>query len=192
MKWSALFIMSFVFYSFVSVAQKDISEDSLIEISGRINCFDPLNGGLTAVSVYNISQHWGTVSDASGKYSIKMAKNDTIVFFTTEHKDYHYYLKKGDPFIDHEIDVYMETDAVWLEAVNIIGLSSLDEFKRDVLELEVTEDHVSLYLPTINKYAKQVADADEAPVLVGPLTYLQKKISAQFNRKKNMQKAVRK
>lgn len=190
LKTIIILIMSNVVFTQIVEAQTGYSEDDLIMISGKVNCAEPFNRGLTFVSIYNTSKGWGTISDTEGGFKIKMGKYDTIVFFTAEHKDSHYFLKSGDEFKNHTIAVYMETDAVWLEAVNIIGMRSLDEFKIDVLNMEVTEDNIFIAGPDLNKYAKELTTGKPAPVLLGPLTYLMEKFRVQNLRKRKMQKVI--
>ncbi len=80
----------------------------------------------------------------------------------------------------------MEPDAIWLETVNIIGISSLEEFKMDVLNKEVNENHISVVKPDLHKYARELSTGKPEPILVGPLTYLQEKFSKQYRMKKKI------
>jgi predicted nuclease of predicted toxin-antitoxin system len=157
-----------------------------ITLSGNIHCIDPVNGSLSSVIVYNVTQGYGTSSNQDGTFAIEMSKSDTILFATAEHKDYLYSLSKDDEFIDHEIKVVMVTDVVWLNTVTIIGAQNLEKFRRDVLSLDIPPENQQLVLPLVNKYARQLATGDGETDLVGPLTYLQKK----FNRHDMMKKKV--
>jgi hypothetical protein len=167
-------------------AESGFGEDNLITIKGIVHCVDPLNGALALVSIYNTSREWGTSSGPNGEFEIRMGKEDTIVFFTEAHKDYQYFLTSTDEFKDHTIDVYMQPDAVWLKTVNIIGISTLEEFKMDVLNMEVAENDISIVKPDLHKYAKELSTGKPAPVLIGPLTYLQEKFSKQYRMKKKI------
>ena len=173
---------------FVSItnAQIGTNYDSLITISGKVNCIDPLNGKLSFVSIYNTRKEWGTFSDSIGNYSIKMGVGDTIVFFTEQHKDYLYFLEDENQLMDHKMDVYMEPDAIWLETVNIIGLRSLEDFKREILNMNIKENDISVSLPVVKKYAMRFETGEGGIILVGPLTYLQQKFQTQYFRKKNI------
>ncbi len=148
-----------------------------IVLSGQISCIHPLNGNLSQVVVFNVNQGSGTLSNPDGTFAIKMAKADTIIFSTAEHQDYKYFLGADEEFKDHSIKVVMVTDAIWLETVTIIGAQSLEQFKRDVLALDLPPEKRELALPVVNRYARQVATGKGETDLVGPLTYLQHKFS---------------
>lgn len=182
-----IFTAIHVVFSIQLKARPIEEEDNFIIVSGIVNCVDPINGRLALVSVYNISRNWGTFTGVNGEFKIKMAKYDTIIFFTEAHKDFYYVLKPGEAFKDHSISVYLETDAIWLETVNIIGLSSLEEFKLDVLTMQVAENSISIIRPDLNKYAKERLTGKPVPVLIGPLSYLQQKFSKQNQMRKKIQ-----
>jgi len=176
------FVMVFVigFNATISLAQESTkkSAESTILLSGKVNCIHPINGTLSLVIVFNKSQGHGAVSKQDGSFSIKMSKSDTIVFSTAEHQDYIYAAKENEEFIDHSIDVVMVTDAVWLNTVTIMGFQNLEQFKHEILSLDIPEGNTTLALPIVSKYAKQLSTGDGETVLIGPLTYLQNK----FNR----------
>ncbi len=182
-----LILINTVFTSIVE-GKSEITEDDYIVLSGNVNCFDPINGRMALVSIYNITKGWGTTSGSNGEFEIKMGRYDTIVFFTTEHKDYHYFHREFNKFEDHNIEIFMEADAIWLETVNIIGISQLEEFKMDVLDFEVADDKFSIAKPDLNKYAKERLTGKPSPLLIGPLTYLQNKFSRQNEMYKKIQK----
>ncbi len=186
----ALFMIKIVFTFYVK-AQSEIIEDDLIVVSGNVNCVDPVNGKMTLVSIYNISKEWGTYSGSNGEFEIKMGKYDTIMFFTAEHQDFNYFLQDNDKFDDHFVTIFMEPDAIWLETVNIIEISLLEEFKMDVLNMEVAKGNISIVDAARNKYAKELSTGKPLPVLIGPLTYLQRKFSKQYMMKMQMQKSDR-
>ncbi len=176
-----MLVMLWLVVGHASVAQ---DEEKQILLSGHINCIDPLNGTMARVVVYNINQGLGTMSNEDGTFAIPMAKTDTILFSTAEHKDYRYFLPAGQAFEDHKIEVVMLTDAIWLNTVTIIGAESLEQFKRDVLALDPGQQDVELTLPLVNKYARQLSTGKGETDLVGPLTYLQNKFSRHYILKK--------
>ena len=179
-------LMVVVVFAFELKAESGLGEDNLITIKGTVHCVDPLNGTLALVSIYNTSKEWGTISGPNGEFEIRMGKEDTIVFFTEAHNDYQYFLTSTDEFEDQSIDVLMEPDAIWLETVDIIGISTLEEFKMDVLNMEMTEKDISIVKPDLNKYEKQLSTGKPKPVLIGPLTYLQEKFRKQYRMKKKI------
>ncbi len=161
------------------VAQRTTNkEESLITLRGQISCLKPERGFLSEVTVFNQGKQWGTLSNAEGLFSLQMGKNDTIVFSTALHQDYHYYLKSDIKFEDHSIDIMMEPDAIWLETVTIVGNQSLEEFKNEIMQLNHLEnDEVNITSPVISKYARQLSTGEGELILVRPLTYLSEKFS---------------
>jgi hypothetical protein len=185
-------LMVVVVFAFELKAESGLGEDNLITIKGTVHCVDPLNGTLALVSIYNTSKEWGTVSGPNGEFEIRMGKKDTIVFFTEAHKEYQYFLTSTDEVEDQSIDVLMEPDAIWLETVDIIGISTLEELRMDVLNMVVAENEISIAKPYLHKYAKELSTGKPAPVLMGPLTYLQEKFSKQYKMNKKIKSSINK
>lgn len=160
-----------------SMAQNKPNKDTLIVLSGQVNCLKPERGILAGVTVFNLNKEWGTLSNADGTFSLRMGKKDTIIFTTPQHQDYKYYLKKDSKFKDHSIEITMEPDAIWLETVTVLGNQTLEEFKMEVIQLNAPiEDEVIVVSPIVSKYAKQLATGEGELILTGPLTYLSKKV----------------
>jgi len=171
--------MVMIVFAFKVKAERELGEDNFITISGTVYCVDPINGMLESVSVFNINKDWGMITGPNGEFEIKMAKSDTIIFFTEAHKDYYYFLDQEQEFVDHNISVFMEPDAIWMETVEIIGINNLEEFRMEILNMEVSDEKISIIKPDLNKYTKEKLTGKPMPVLLGPLTYLQEKFSRQ-------------
>jgi hypothetical protein len=186
-KYRVLLVLIILVFSVAIVsAQNTNKESSTITLSGKVNCVHPINGTLSMVIVFNKSQGFGTVSRQDGSFSIEMNKSDTIVFSTAEHQDYVYSLQDYDNYEDHSIDIVMVTDAVWLNTVTVIGAKSLEQFRKEILSLDIPQGNTNLALPVVSKYAKQLSTGDGGTDLVGPLTYLQHK----FNKYNRLKKKV--
>ena len=170
-------------------AQDTMEKEPMILISGEVSCVDPLNGNLSSVMVYNISQGFGAITNQDGSFAIKMARNDTLMFSTAEHRDYYYLIEDDSDFKDHSIEVIMVTDAIWLEAVTIMGQKSLEEFKREILSMDIPQGNTELVLPVVNKYAKQLSTGAGETDLVGPLTYLHHKFDRYYKMRKRVEMA---
>lgn len=176
------------FSTTISIAQNSVknSSESTILLSGKVKCIHPINGTLSLVIVFNKSKEFGTVSKQDGSFSINMSQSDTIVFTTAEHQDYIYVVKENEKFLDHSIEVVMVTDAVWLNTVTILGFQSLEQFKQEILSLDIPQGNTTLALPVVSKYAKQLSTGNGETDLIGPLTYLQNK----FNRYNKIRKEL--
>ncbi|SMG22964.1 CarboxypepD_reg-like domain-containing protein [Marivirga sericea] len=161
----------FVVITLVTKAQK-----SEITLSGIISCDNSLNEPLSAVHVFNKNTKKGTLTDKNGEFSISMKKQDTIIFSTVQHVEKIYTIEKGKSFDNKHIEITLEEDTVWLEAVTVMGFKRLEDFKQQILQMKLPDDDVSLALPTVDKYAKQNYTGDGQYEIRGPLTYLLNKI----------------
>lgn len=166
--------------------------DPEILLGGKVNCIDPVNGALASVVVFNITKGYGTITRQDGGFNIYMTRKDTIVFSTAEHKDYYYMINNEQKFENHAIEVIMITDAIWLDAVTIMGYQSLEQFKKEILSLDIPQDNRDLALPIINKYARQLKTGDGETDLVGPLTYLQNKFVRYYKMRQRVSKDINK
>lgn len=175
-------------FNLTAIAQDTLNNEPLILLRGRVSCFQPEQGLLKDVTVFNENKEWGTLTDENGAFVLPMGKGDTIVFSTVQHQDYIYYLENGGKYEDHSIEVIMEPDTIWLETVTIMGNRSLEEFKNEILRMEInSDDEIDITLPLINKYSKQVETGNGSLVLTGPLTYLGKKINRYIRLKKKIE-----
>lgn len=157
------------------IAKAQLNE---ITISGTILCEEDTKGPLGFVNIYNKNTKKGTVSDTNGKFSIKMSKNDTILFSTVQHIEQFYYIKENEFFHDKSIEISMVQDTIWLGVVTVMGFKKFEEFKQEVLQLKLPKNDITLTLPVIDKYAKQNYSGRGAFEIKGPLTYLTDKIIA--------------
>lgn len=178
-----LYVM-FTCFTVVNLKAQELTKNKTqITLSGTVDCVDPIMGTLASVVVFNTSQGYGSLSNEDGSFLIKMGRYDTITFSTAEHKDFLYTIESDEEFKDHAINVVMITDAIWLEAVTIMGPKSLEEFKREILEMDLPQGDTKLLLPIVNKYARQLKTGEGQTNIIGPLTYLQKKFSRHYKMK---------
>tara|TARA_R110001592_G_scaffold234170_1_gene491806 strand:- start:6247 stop:6807 length:561 start_codon:yes stop_codon:yes gene_type:complete len=152
------------------------AQQNKITLSGTILCEDDAKGALSFVNIYNKNTKKGAVSDTDGKFSIKMGKNDTILFSTVQHVEQFYYIKENEFFHDKNIEISMTQDTIWLDVVSVMGFKEFEEFKQEVLQLKLPDNDIYLVLPVVDKYAKQNYSGEGVFEIKGPLTYLSNKI----------------
>lgn len=182
-----MMLMAAVVLQMKIAASQDLQERT-ITLRGKVICTKPFRGALENVAVFNTSKNSGTLTDKDGNLTLKMGQYDTIIFSTQQHKEYVYFLQKNETFGDKVLEVIMEPDTIWLDAVTVTGTRTLEEFKDEVLQLNITsDDKVSLALPVIDKYAKQFATGNGSLDLKGPLTYLTGKFSRDYMRRKRIE-----
>lgn len=163
-----------LFSALSAVAQND----ETVKIAGIILDADNGNGALRDVAIFNKNQRRGTISNEKGRFVIEMRQNDTIVFSTVQHMDEEFFFGKDRPFVDQVLSIQLKTDTIWLNTISVMGNGNFQDFKRELLALEIPENNQSLALPIVNRYAEQYSTGEAAIRIHGPLTYLSKKISA--------------
>lgn len=172
----------------MKIAASQDLQQPVITLKGKVICTKPFRGALENVAVFNTSKNSGTLTDKEGKFALRMAQYDTVIFSTQQHKEYVYFLTKNETFTDKVLEVIMEPDTIWLDAVTVTGTRTLEQFKNEVLLLNITsDDNVSLALPVINRYAKQFSTGNGSLPLKGPLTYLTGKFSRDYIRRKRIE-----
>lgn len=154
-----------------------------VTVSGVIFCEDSIMGTLPDVAVYNKNRKTGTISNSLGEFSIKMAKNDTLIFSTVQHSDAHFFFSSDEKFADRVITVAMEMDNIYIDVVSVMGKGNYEQFKRELMALDLTADEPDFALPIVNKYALEYKEGEGAIKIRGPLTYLSNKIRTWKKRK---------
>ena len=175
----------------IASAQQDLTKGSLIELRGHVNCLVPERGVLPDVVIFNLNKNWGTLTDAEGNFSIRMAASDTIMFSTPLHQDYKYYLNDTKTMEDHAIEITMQPDAIWLETVNVLGYPRIEDFKNEILNLDFEEDNPEVITPILDKYTKQRETGDGSFEIKGPINYLGSKFSKYARMKQQIKKGNR-
>lgn len=171
--------MLMLFNGTVSFAQND----PVVTVNGVIFCEDSIMGTLPDVTVYNVTRQTGTISNANGEFSIKMSRNDTLIFSTVQHSDAYFFFKEDEPFEDRTITVPMDMDNIYIDVVSVMGKGNYEAFKQELLNLELPDNDPNLTLPIVNRYAEEYATGEGAIKIRGPLTYLSKKIRAYKKRR---------
>lgn len=159
------------------------AQEKLISIKGIVYCEDKLTGALQDVNIYNVNKSWGTSSDVSGLFEIKLGKQDTIYFSSIQHIEEKFYISDSVEFVDQFIEIVMMQDTTWLEVVTVIGFPTYEKFKQELLSLDLPSNDIFIARSIINKYAKFDYNAGDMELKI-PLTYLYKKYVRILKRKK--------
>ncbi|HRK52743.1 MAG TPA: hypothetical protein PK185_02445 [Cyclobacteriaceae bacterium] len=175
----------------IASAQQDLTKGSLIELRGHVNCLVPERGVLPDVVIFNLNKNWGTLTNAEGNFSIRMAASDTILLSTPLHQDYKYYLNDLKTMEDHTIEITMQPDAIWLETVNVLGYLRIENFKNEILNLDSEVDNPEVITPILDKYTKQRETGDGSFEIKGPINYLGSKFSKYARIKRQIKKGNR-
>ena len=158
-----------------------------VTISGIVFCEDSIMGTLSDVNIFNQNRSTGSITNESGEFSIQIGQNDTLIFSTVQHEDELFYFKENEPFEDMVISVPMKMDIIWVDVVSVIGKGNYEEFKRELLGMDMPDYNPSMALPIVNRYAEEYSTGEGAIKIHGPLTYLSKKIRQLKRRKTQTQ-----
>ena len=145
-------------------------------ITGVVFCEDSIMGTLPDVSVFNSGSGTGTISSPSGRFTILMGKNDTIIFSTVQHMDELFFFGKNESFENRTVMVPMKMDTVYMDVVSVIGKGNYEAFKQELMALKLPDHQPSVTLPIVNRYAEEYSTGEAAIKIRGPLTYLSNKI----------------
>lgn len=185
MKRNTLIIFLFTACQWIGINSiKAQGSDEVRMLTGIVLCSEDSVMYLENVTIYNKRNGSGTTTDKNGHFEIDMIQTDTIVFSTVQHREQYFFLDHASSFPEQGIEIQMRQDTVYLEVVSIIGFNKYQQFKEELLQLDLSDEDVDMHLPLINKYARQYATEVQAYELKGPLTYLGKKIRKISRRKR--------
>ena len=177
MKRNTLVLFLFIAFQWIGINSiKAQGADEVRMLTGIVLCSEDSVMYLENVTIYNKRNGKGTTTDKTGHFKIEMNPTDTIVFSTVQHREQYFFLDHASSFPEHGIEIQMQQDTVYLEVVSIIGFKNYMQFKKELLQLDLSDEEVNMHLPLINNYARQYATEVQAFELKGPLTYLGKKI----------------
>jgi hypothetical protein len=126
----------------------------IIQLSGIVKN-DSLQT-LPFVSIVVPNRNQGTVSDFWGYFSIAVYPNDTVRFSSVGYKTYFFIFPED--FIDkeHDLNVYLEEDTVFLSETVIFPWTSYDQFLKAVVALELQDEEMERARKNIALMQKQI------------------------------------
>jgi hypothetical protein len=94
------------------------------------------------VHVYTTSYHHGTISDGAGQFELNFAKPDTLIFSCVGYESKRIAFSAEDKGRVHEIRVELNPRTYQLDSVQVTAYPTIEQFKQDVLKLELAEKEV--------------------------------------------------
>ncbi|MEO1051912.1 MAG: carboxypeptidase-like regulatory domain-containing protein [Bacteroidota bacterium] len=110
-----------------------------IEIVGEIVSEED-NSAVPFVHVLNTNSRQGTVSNAEGRFWIKMSKTDTVLFSTIGFKKYAFTLKDEVTTDKLTVKIMLSQSTMELKPVEVFAYKSEEDLKRAILNLDVPEE----------------------------------------------------
>jgi len=132
-----------IFGSFVSSAQKNIEDDSLIQFSGITITADSLNP-VPYTKIYIKQTHRGVTSDVNGYFSFVAHINDTVIFSALGYKHASYIIPDTITKNRYSLIQLMTSDTLTLAAAYIFPWPTLEDFKRAFLETKIPDDEIEI------------------------------------------------
>lgn len=152
------------------------ADSELLQLSGEI-----ISKGdgeiLSFVHILNQNTKKGTISDLDGKFQIPLSKHDTIIFSAVGYKNYYLTFSDYDLESNHYfIQILLDPTFYELSPVVIFPFKDEENFKQDILNLELTDNQPKIIIPgafqgTPKKWTKRIVP-DNGIVFVGYLSSL--------------------
>lgn len=108
------------------------NNDRYVQVSGIIS--DEGNRLVSGVAIISKKLRRGTVSEASGIYSITSAPGDTVFFRALGYKRYHTVIPSDYGSRYANVDIRLEFDTLRIEGVDILPWKTYSEFIRDITQ----------------------------------------------------------
>ena len=148
------------------------AQSSGIKISGTV-IHSETKEPVPYVNVYTKSLYGATITDNSGKFLITIQKADTIVFSAIGFDKYFFSLKQEDIRANYEVTIELNYKTYELEPVKVTAYRDLEEFKQDILNLDIPtkQKGITLNIPK-TKYAPTPQDGNPGVVVTGAISAL--------------------
>jgi hypothetical protein len=136
-------------------AQFETNRDSVVQLYGVIMTADSLVG-IPAVSVMVKGQNRGTISNASGVFSIVVLKGDEVEFTHVTYKPKTITIPRNLEGNQYSIVQLMVIDTVYLPATIIRPRPTPEQFARDFVKTKVPDDDIEIARQNTNASKRRV------------------------------------
>lgn len=150
--------------------------ENLIQLSGVIR-----NEFLQPVQFAHIviaNKNRGTISDLNGMFSFVVESLDTVLFTAVGYKKVGLVIPDTLTRYHLPVDIYMETDTIWIEEVIILPWKTYQEFREAFLSLELPDNDLKRAYRNIALIKEQVYYSPENP---DPVLNYQYMLKEQYN-----------
>ncbi|MEZ4978434.1 MAG: carboxypeptidase-like regulatory domain-containing protein [Chitinophagales bacterium] len=175
--------VAFIFLLFCSLFKASLAQDLEINFHGKV-----VSGSspLYNVSVVNLSQNTGTVTDVYGDFKLSVKRGDEISFSSIAYKSIVYKVPSDIQEVDFRVLVNLVEDTVYLkEAVVVPWPLNRTMLKEAMLDQRKEKEQISPYAGFIE------LEGDPEPVspsLMNPLSFIYSKFNKKARQEKKMEK----
>ena len=135
--------------------------EKLIQLSGVVR-----NEYLQPVQYAHIvilNKNRGTISDMHGMFSFVVEPRDTVTFTAVGFKRVALVIPDTLTRYHLSVDIYMETDTIWIEEVIILPWKTYEEFREAFLSLELPDNDLKRAYRNIALINTQIYYPNEKP-----------------------------
>lgn len=135
--------------------------EKLIQLSGviRNEYLQPIQ--FAHIVIHNKNR--GTISDLRGMFSFVVEPSDTVLFTAVGYKRVALAIPDTLSRYHLPIDIYMETDTIWIEEVIILPWKTYEEFREAFLALELPDNDLNRAYKNIALIKKQMYYPSDKP-----------------------------
>lgn len=135
--------------------------EKLIQLSGvvRNEYFQPVQ--FAHIVIHNKNR--GTISDLRGMFSFVVEPMDTVLFTAVGYKRVALVIPDTLSRYHLPVDIYMETDTIWIEEVIILPWKTYEEFREAFLALELPDNDLNRAYRNIALIKKQMYYPSDKP-----------------------------
>lgn len=173
------FLVFIVFYFFLW----NLFSQNVYILQGRI--IDQTKQTIRDVHVINRTTHFGVTSDKDGMFQIAVSENDKLLVTCMGYKPYPFSAPNSVLLLNQELNIVLLSDTIVLQETLIRPFpATWKEFKKEVVELKITE-------PTISKEFDAISGPVYSPqggiVLPGPVSILYSLFSKEAKQARKME-----
>jgi hypothetical protein len=137
------FLFFILMLPITAFAQFETFKDSVVQLYGVVMTADSLKG-LPAVSIVIKGQNRGTITNDNGVFSIVVLKGDQVEFSSIGFKSKLVEIPHDLKDNQYSLIQLMVTDTVYLPATIIKPRVSKEQFERDFLKTQVSDDNIEI------------------------------------------------
>lgn len=143
------------------------------------------------VHIYKKNTLQGTVSDDLGRFTVTISRIDTLIFSAVGYEKYEFVPDPLGKGVQQDVIIRMVVKSYELDPVNVNAYQSLEEFKRDILQLDLPKESKGFELNIPRGYTLPPTgpgDINQNPSVSmgGPFSALYNKFSREAKEKKKL------
>jgi hypothetical protein len=158
-KMSRFLLITIISLSICCLGQSQ--PEKLIQLSGTIR--NEFLQPIQFAHIVILNKNRGTISDLRGMFSFVVEPHDTVSFTAVGFKRVALIIPDTLTRYHLPVDIYMETDTIWIEEVIILPWKTYEEFREAFLNLELPDNDLKRAYRNIALIKTQMYIASDKP-----------------------------